>query len=93
MASSILRRPVYCKVGGVSITLETMGECGVRGNSEAIYLVRGSVWSISFLEPNKPDRPERPNEPDPRPAISHMLEAVASSRDMLSRVGRGLLMA
>ena len=43
------------------ITLMARGE----GDSEAVYLVHGSVLSLSFVEPNKPDRPDRP---DPRHA-------------------------
>src|SRR5712692_4022349 len=36
---------------------------GGEGDSEAVYLVRGSVLSLSFVEPNKPDRPDKPNPP------------------------------
>jgi len=45
-----------------------------EGDSEAVYLVRGSVLSLSFVEPNKrvrpekPDKQDRPDEPAPRQA-------------------------
>jgi hypothetical protein len=38
----------------------------VRGNSEAVYPVRRSILSLTFIEPSKP---ERPNRPDPRQAL------------------------
>jgi len=37
--------------------------------SEAVYLVRESVMSLSFVEPhkrNKREKPDRPDQPDPR---------------------------
>ena len=34
-----------------------------RGDLEAVYLVRASVWSMLFPER---DRPNKPNKPDPR---------------------------
>jgi hypothetical protein len=37
-------------------------------NSGLVYLMRRSVLSLSFVEPNKRDRPMRPDEPDPRHA-------------------------
>ena len=40
----------------------------VRGDSEAVYLVRGSVLSLSFVEPHTRDRPKTPDEPAPRDA-------------------------
>jgi len=46
--------PVYCKGGNVSITPETMWEpSGGDGDSEAVDLERGSVLSLSFVEPDK----------------------------------------
>ena len=48
--------------------------CEVRGDSETVYLVRGSGLSRPFVKPNKPekpdrrDEPERPDEPAPRHA-------------------------
>jgi len=50
-----------------------MASAYTNGESEdgeflAVYLVRGSVLSLSFVEPNKPDRPTRPDEPTPRHA-------------------------
>ena len=40
--------------------------CKGRGDSEAVYLLRGSVLSLSFAEPHKRDTPARPDEPDLR---------------------------
>jgi hypothetical protein len=45
------------------------GECSIVLTSSerrlrAVYLVRGSVLSLSFVEPNKPNEPNRPDEPD-----------------------------
>ncbi len=42
--------------------------CEVRGDSETVYLVRGSVPSLSFVKPNKPEKPDRRDEPAPRHA-------------------------
>ena len=39
-----------------------------NGDSRTVYLVRGSVLSLSFVEPNKRNSPKKPDEPDPRPA-------------------------
>jgi hypothetical protein len=33
-----------------------------------VYLVRGSVLSLSFVEPHKRERPKKPDEPAPRHA-------------------------
>jgi len=38
---------------------------GGEGDSEAVYLVRGSVLSLSFVESNKRDRSTRPDELNP----------------------------
>jgi len=46
---------------------DTAGGVG-RCDSKAVYLVRGSVVSLSFVEPNKRDRPRKPDEPAPRHA-------------------------
>ena len=41
--------------------------CAVReGDSEGVYLVRGSVLSLLFVEPNTRDRLKKPDGPDPR---------------------------
>jgi hypothetical protein len=40
-------------------------KCEGRGDSETGYLVRGSVLSLSFVEPNKPNKPDRPDKPAP----------------------------
>jgi hypothetical protein len=46
--------------------------CVVRkGDSEAVYRMRESVLSLSFVEPNKRDRPKKPDEPDPRHALQN----------------------
>ena len=39
-----------------------------RGDSEAVYLVRGAVLSLCFVEPNTRDSPKKPDEPAPRHA-------------------------
>ena len=53
-------------------TVEALREGkGGEGDSEAVYLMRGSVLSLVFIEPNKPERldePDRPNRPAPRHA-------------------------
>src|SRR5437899_12978603 len=36
---------------------------GGESDSESVYLVRGSVLSLWFVEPNKRDRPTRPDGP------------------------------
>jgi hypothetical protein len=48
-----------------------MASAYTNGESEdgeflAVYLVRGSVLSLSFVEPKKRDRPKKPDEPAPR---------------------------
>ena len=48
-------------------------ECGIiRTSNEqrlrTVYLKRGSVLSLSFVEPNQRDRPKKPEESDPRHA-------------------------
>jgi hypothetical protein len=50
-----------------------MASAYTNGESEdgeflAVYLVRGSVLSLSFVEPHKRDRPRKSDEPDPRHA-------------------------
>ena len=55
-------------------------ECGIiRTSSEqrlrTVYLVRGSVLSLSFVKPNKPDGPNKPDRPD-RPNPRHALRKV-----------------
>ena len=35
-----------------------------EGRSEAVYLMRGSILSLSFVEPNKPEKPDRRDEPE-----------------------------
>ena len=52
---------------------------GGEGDSEAIYLMRGSVLSLSFVEPHKQDRPEKPEEPAPRHSF-HLLLISGSAR-------------
>jgi len=47
-----------------------MASAYTNGESEdgeflALYLVRGSVLSLSFVEPHKRDRPRKSDEPDP----------------------------
>jgi hypothetical protein len=37
-----------------------------QGFPEAVYLVDGSVLSLSFVEPHTRDRPRMPDEPAPR---------------------------
>ena len=70
---------------------------GVKGDSEAVYLVRGSVLSLSFVEPNIRDRPKKPDGPDPRHAPRNvglqdltpfLLTQVFMSVDRLSRIGK-----
>lgn len=39
-----------------------------EGDSEAVYLVRGAVLSLSFVELHTRDRPKKPDEPVPRHA-------------------------
>jgi len=51
-----------------------MASAYTNGESEdgeflAVYLVRGSVLSLSFVEPHKRDRPRKSDEPDPRHAL------------------------
>jgi hypothetical protein len=50
--------PVYSKGVGVSMTLEALGRalCVWIGDSEAVYLGRGAVWSIPLVEPHQRDR-------------------------------------
>jgi hypothetical protein len=36
--------------------------CEGRGDSEAVDLVRGSVWSLSFVEPHTRNRAKKPDE-------------------------------
>jgi hypothetical protein len=69
---------------------------------EGMAIQRRSDWcaglsclSRSSNHRHETDRKNQMNQTPtlPRAAISHMLETVASSRDMLSRVGRWLLMA
>lgn len=38
---------------------------------EAVYLVRGSVWVLPFVEPVKRDRPKKPDGPDPRHTLGN----------------------
>ncbi len=59
--------------------------CVVRkGDSEAVYLVRESVLSLSFVEPNTRDRPD---EPDPRHALQngsgHILFLLATYAEVI----------
>jgi hypothetical protein len=55
--------------------------CVVRGNSEAVYLVRGSALFLWFVEPHKRDRPKKPDEPDPyhapRNGFSYLFTSLA----------------
>jgi len=43
---------------------------GRVGDSEAVYLVRKSVLSLSFVEPHKRDKPNKPDRPD-EPDLHH----------------------
>ena len=50
-------------------SVENVGaRCEGEGDSEAVYLVGGSVLSLWFVEPNKRDRPKKPDGPAPRHA-------------------------
>jgi hypothetical protein len=51
----------------------------VRGDSEAVYLVRGSVLSLSFVEPNRRDRPKKPDAPAPRHAPGTVADSILPS--------------
>jgi hypothetical protein len=66
------------------------GTACVRGGRFRGTLFGARVCLVSLVHRTKQTRQTRSPR---RAAISHMLETVASSRDMLSRVGRWLLMA
>jgi len=58
--------------------------CVRRGRFMAVYLARGSVLSLSFVEPNKRERPKKPDEPAPRHAPRNVgLQDPVSSRNPL----------
>jgi hypothetical protein len=50
-----------------------------EGDSEAVYLERGSALSLSFVELNKRDRPRKQAEPDPRHAPGAVAESILPS--------------
>src|SRR5262249_52529929 len=61
-------RPLASTNPGHSTFFGLAGLClrrRVKGNSEGVYLVRGSVSFCSCSKPNKPEKPDRPDEPDP----------------------------
>jgi hypothetical protein len=57
------------------------------GEFRAAYLVRGTVLSLSFVEPNKWDRPNRRDEPAPRHAPPIVPEIFFDSTLNLARSG------
>jgi len=55
-----------------------------RGDSEAVYLVRGAGWSFSFVEPHTRDRPKKPDEPAPRHAPRNVDNRLFGAGSILS---------